>query len=430
MLLFKVATAALLVLVVTAEKKIELQDIEEDNLKSEREKDYGPAEPRSEGPSGGTAPDSVPLEYLKNNFIRYYDAPSGTTQQPRYVQQYAVTESPEGPQTGPKPQYEQAPQQTYGYLSNVPMQIYLVPQYYNEPVQQSANTQHGVQYTAPPAPQVSSYPSAPENVQQHPNYNIATTYGVPAGNRLIQPYTTPVAYIGYAQPTLAPPQPSVTPVIAYQTPVVNFPTALTAPPLKNYQQNIQYESNTIADHGAGIHGQKYTPQPQISYNSQQEFPRYYNSRAPVGDDYRSNPIELPHPSPLLLKPSPPHLSHIPKALPIYRPLSKPIYASGNALISNTFTPKPSEAYGVPYKRRPNSLLDSYIPSSVQLEYLKRGYTRDPPSTYEALSSGRNFPPVFPVPRYYERGFLPNQMYQTAAGGVTFGHHKRAPKLFK
>ncbi|CAK1543036.1 unnamed protein product [Leptosia nina] len=408
---FQIYALALLA-VATADKKIELEDIEEDNLKSEREKQYERAEGRSE-PSAGSGPDSE-LGYLKNNFIRYYNSPSPTTQQPRYVQQYSVTEAPEGPHTAPKPQYD-APQ-AVGYLPNIPMQIYLVPQYYNEQTQQG-NSQQGIQYSA--TQQVPNYPSGPE--AQQGNYIVPNYISGNGQGQYIQQYTTPMAFIGYPQPTLSPPQPSATPVMAYQNPIVNYPTAIVAPPIKSYQQ-INFDSNTID------HGQRYSSQAEVPYP--QQFPRYYNSRAPVRDDYRGGSIELPHPSPLLLKPSPPHLAHIPKALPVYRPLTKPIYTTSGPLISNAFTPKPAEAYGVPFKRRPTSLLDSYIPSSVQLEYLKRGYTRDPPSTYEALSSGRGYSPVFPVPRYIERGFLPNQMYHTAAGGVTFGHHKRASKIAK
>ncbi|CAF4856021.1 unnamed protein product [Pieris macdunnoughi] len=414
MILFKIYAVALLVAAAIADKKIELEDIEEDNLKSERQTEY--EKERPQGPSAVSAPD---LGYLKNNFIQYYDAPSPTTQHPRYVQQYAVTESPEAQS---KPQYDQ--HQPVGYISNVPM-LYIVPQYYNEQIPQAQP--HGTQY-APSGPQ-NSYPTSPEQQQQQ-NY-VVPTFITPTGNaqvpRFIQPYTTPVAFIGYPQPTLPPPQPSASPPQSYQTyqsPIANYQTALVAPPFKNYQQ-INHYSNSIDQN----HGQGFSSQAEGPYVPHQEYPRYYNSRAPVRDDYRTS-IELPHPSPLLLKPSPPHLSHIPKALPTYRPLSKPIYATSGPLISTAFTPKPAEAYGVPFKRRPTSLLESYIPSSVQLEYLKRGYTKNALSTYEALSSGRGFPQVYPTPRYYERGFLPNQMYHTAAGGVTFGQHKRAPKLSK
>ncbi|CAG9788084.1 unnamed protein product [Diatraea saccharalis] len=433
MLLFKIAPVFLLAFAVGAEKKIELQDIEEDNLKSEKEKDFDKSEPRSEsGQSSG-----LPLEFLKNGLLRYFESPTHgqQPQQPRYVQQYAVTEPPERPTVSTeKGHYPSTGQQAMvGYLSNVPMQIYLVPQYYNEQPEQAVNAQPGVQYTAPSMPRV-AYPTAPEAVQTQTNYIEVPAYVTPTGKAYVQQYSSPVAYVSYTPPpTVAPTQATVTaPVLAYPVPVVQYPTAIVAPPVvpKGYYHNSQYENNAVEETRDNDEEQKhYVTQTDAPYTKSPEYPRYYSSRAPIRDEYRHSSIsELPPPSPLLLKGPPPHLSHIPKALPMYRPLSKPVYASAAGLIQNAYTPRPSDAYGVPYKRRPNSLLESYIPSSLQFEYLKRGYNKDPLALYEALSSGRHHSPV--APRHYERGFLPNQMYHTAAGGVTYGHYKRTPKIDK
>ncbi|XP_041981735.1 adhesive plaque matrix protein-like [Aricia agestis] len=403
-LLFALLSAA------AAEKKIELQDIEDDNLKSEKEKDEEKAEGRAQV-SAITGPGLLPIEVLKSDFLRYFNG-ENQIHQPRYVQQYAVSEQPEKPT--PKPQYgPPTVQQAYGYLSNIPMQIYLVPQYYNDVDQ----AQSGVQF-AQPVNRVAAYQTQ-EPVQPQSNYIEVPTYVTP-GKGYVQPYSSPVTYVSFVQPTVSP-QATVTPVLTYQMPVVQYPTAIAAPPLKNYYQNQNYESNSVDD---GEEGKHYPAQTEVSYPK--EYPRYYNSRAPVNEEYRSPASELPPPNPLLLKAPPAHLAHLPKALPMYRPLTKSVYASGGGFVPNTFTPRPSDFSG--YKRRPNSLLDSYIPSSLQLEYLKRGIIKDPFNAYEALSSARQLQSHSHIyPRHYERGFLPNQMYHTAAGGVTFGHHKRTAK---
>ncbi|KAL4711106.1 hypothetical protein ACJJTC_009477 [Scirpophaga incertulas] len=428
MLVLKIAPVFLVVLVVGAEKKIELQDIENDNLKSEKEKDIETSEPRSE---------SLPLEFLKNGLLRYFEAPTHTQQpqQPRYVPQYAVTEPPERP-VGPSPKTQygspSAQQAMVGYLSNVPMQIYLVPQYYNDQSEQGVSSP-GVQYAAPSMTRI-AYPTGPESGQTQTNYIEVPAYVTPTGKSLVQPYSSPVAYVTYSpQPTAAPtPATAVAPILV---PVVQYPTAIVAPPVapKGYYQSQHYETNAVDDTNDNDEDaqKQYVTQTDPPYSKPTvEYPRYYSSRTPVRDDFRHSTVsELPPPNPLLLKGPPPHLSHIPKALPMYRPLSKPVYA-GASVISTAYTPRPLDAYGVPYRRRPNSLLDSYIPSALQLEYLKRGYSKDPLAIYEALSGARHFGHSPVSPRHYERGFLPNQMYHTAAGGVTYGHYKRTPKLDK
>lgn len=434
---FQVAPVFLLVLVVGAEKKIELQDIEEDNLKSEKEKEFEKTESRAQsGP--GTASGINALDFFKSGLLRYFEN-TQTPQQPRYVQQYAVTELPErAPVATPKTQIAQygppaAQQAMVGYLSNVPMQIYLVPQYYNEQSEQAAN-HPPVQYSSPGAARALAYPTAPETVQQQSNYVEVPAYVTPTGKAYIQPYSSQVAYVTYAQPTLAPAQATVSPVLAYQMPLVQYPTAIAAPPVvpKGYYHNQLYtESNAVEDTQEEVEsGKPYSIQNESPYPrpSAPDYPRYYNSKAPIREEHRHGSVsELPPPNPLLLKSPPSHLAHLPKALPMYRPLNKPIYAAGGNFISSAYSPRPSETYGAPYKRRPTSLLDSYVPSSLQVEYLKRGYTKDPLAAYEALSSGRHFPHQALGSRHYERGFLPNQMYHTAAGGITYGHYKRTPK---
>jgi hypothetical protein len=421
---------------VGAEKKIELQDIEDDNLKSEKEKELDKSEPRSEADQTGL----LPLEFLKNGLLRYFEAPTHgqQPQQQRFVQQYAVTEPPERPSVAaPKPTYQglSATQQAMvGYLSNVPMQIYLVPQYYNDQSEQAVNANAGVQYAAPAMTRL-AYHTGPE-VQPQANYIEVPAYVTPTGKTYLQQYSSPVAYVSYApQPTVPPTQAPVTPVLV---PVVQYPTALVAPPVatKGYYQNAQYETNAVDDTQDNEEEQQkqYVTQTEAPYiKPTAEYPRYYSSRTPIREDFRHSSIsELPAPNPLLLKASPSHLSHLPKALPMFRPVTKQVYASGN-LISNAYTQRPNDAYGVPFKRRPTSLLDSYIPSSIQLEYLKRGYAKDPLAVYDALANGRHFGhsgQAAVIPRHYERGFLPNQMYHTGAGGVTYGHYKRTPKADK
>lgn len=430
---FQVAPVFLLVFTVVADKKIELQDIEDDNLKSEKEKDIDNSEPRSQSSGSGTAPGLLPLEFFKNGLIRYFDTPTQAPQQPRFVHQYAVTEPPERPPpVSPKPQYGPPPAQQamVGYLSNVPMQIYLVPQYYSETSEQAASHQPAVQYSAP-APRVPAY-HVPESVQAHANYVEVPTYVTPTGKTYVQQYQPPVAYVTYSQPTIAPVQSTVGPVV-YQMPVVQYPTALVAPPVisKGYYQQYT-ETNAVDDVQDEAESPKqYVTQTEVPYTkpTAPEYPRYYNSRAPIREEYRHTSIsELPPPNPLLLKGPPPHLAHLPKALPFFsRPLTRPVYASGGNFISSAYTPKTSETYGTPFKRRPSSLLDSYVPSSVQIDYLKKGYAKDPLAAYEALSTGRHFSHTPIIPRQYERGFLPNQMYHTAGGGITYGHYKRTPK---
>ncbi|XP_047997857.1 uncharacterized protein LOC125235357 [Leguminivora glycinivorella] len=439
MLVKEVALVCFLALAVAAEKKIELQDIEDDNLKSEKEKEQEQkSEPRSQTVIPGTGPGLLPLEFFKNGLLRYFENPNPVPQQPRYVQQYAVTEPPEKPPTqiaSPKSQYgaPSTQQAMVGYLSNVPMQIYLVPQYYNENGEQAANSQPGVQYAAPVVSRINAYPTAPEAIQPQQNFIEVPAYVTPTGKTYIQ---QPVAYVSYAAPsTVAPVQATVAPLI-YQVPVVQYPTAIAAPPVapKGYYQNPQFtETNNVEEVQENeIENPKdYSSQTDVSYSKPSpEYPRYYSSHSPLREDPRHNVIsELPPPNPLLLKGPPSHLSHLPKALPMFRPLSKPVYAAGGNFISSAYSPKPSESFGIPYKRRPMSLLDSYVPSGVQLEYMKRGYAKDPLAAYEALSSHRHYS-HYPAPRHYERGFLPNQMYHTAAGGITFGHLKRTPKLDK
>ncbi|CAH2258801.1 jg12548 [Pararge aegeria aegeria] len=438
MFLSKVTFGLLLaVVVVAAEKKIELQDIEEDNLRNEKQKHFEKSDGR--GPSAGTAPGSAPMDFLKNGLLHYFEGPTQQPQQSRYIQQYDVTEQPERSSIlAPKPQYGPPQQQAMlGYLSNVPMQIYLIPQYYNEPTEQVAHQQNEVQITAPAAARTQVYQDEQQNQQQEQqqqqtNYIEVPTYVTPTGKPYTQPYTSPLIYVSHGQPSIASVQPTATPVFTYQVPVVQYSTAISAPPPKGYYQSPQYtETNSVDEVQENNYNfnNQYSSHTEIpSKPSGPDYPRYYNSRAPLREEYRT-PLELPHPSSLLIKAPPPHLSHIPKALPEYRPIAKPVYASGGNFISSAYSPRPSESYNT-FKRRPTSLLDSYIPSSVQIEYLKRGYTKDPLAAYEALSSGRFLSQTPVIPRHYERGFLPNEIYHTAAGGITFGHHKRAPKINK
>lgn len=436
-----------------AEKKIELTDIEEDNLKSEKEGDYDKPDQRSQisGPSSGPAFSS--LDFLKNGFLRYFEGHPQPPQQTRYVHQYAVTEQPERPPViTPKSQYGppdhqqvhqqqvqhqqqiQQPQQAMvGYLSNVPMQIYLVPQYYNEGLEQGGHS--ATQYTTAGGGRVAGYPTLPEAVQPQSNYIEVPTYVAPTQKTYIPQYSSqPVTYVSIA-PTV-PPAPTIAPVLAYQLPVVQYNAGAVITPQnsqKGYYPGHYTETNAVEEEQESIdESPKQYTHTEVSYAKApaHEY-RYYSNRPPPRDEYRHNHIsELPHPNSLLLKPSPSHLSHIPKALPMYRPLNKPVYGTSPTHPPVPFPHRPSEPYGVPpYKRRPTSLLDSYVPSSLQIEYMKRGFTNDPIAAYEALSSGRHFSHA-PAPRHYERGFLPNQMYHTAAGGVTFGHYKRTPKIDK
>lgn len=436
---FQICAVSLLAIAASADKKIELTDIEEDNLKSEQEKEQDKIEA---APQTATGDNISALDFFKSGLLRYFENPQ--PQQPRYVQQYAVTEPPEKPPTKPPHQTSPGPNQAMvGYLSNVPMQIYLVPQYYNDQTEQG-HANSGMQYASNALSRVSAY-TAPEATQPQANYIEVPAYVTPTGKAYMPHYQQPqyqqqVSYVTYTpQPAVTATNPHMTVVTApasvhgstqpilYQMPVsYQYPTAIMAPPVypKSYYAPSQITENTIEEtQESGIESPKqYEAQTESPYTKSPEYPRYYTSRAPLREEQRPNSIqELPPPNPLLLRHPPPHLSHLPKALPYYRPVNKPVYATGGGIISNAIQ-RPGEAYGLPFRRRPSSLLDSYIPSSVQVEYLKRGYGKDPLQVYDALSGNRNF-----SPRHFERGFLPNQMYHTAAGGVTFGHYKRTPK---
>lgn len=437
MIVVKVATIFFFAFSVQAEKKVELQDIEEDNLRSEKENNYDNSDDTPTSGSG-TGPGLVPLEFLKSGLLRYFENPTASPQQQqhRYVHQYAVTEPPES-QPVVKNQYTSPvgqQQAMVGYLSNVPMQIYLVPQYYSDQPVQPTNPHASTQYQSP---RVATYQTAPEAVQTQTNYIEVPAYTQPTGKPYTQQFTPAVTYHGYpTHPTVAPPHPTVASALKYQAPVVQYTPPITQQPhvSKTYYSRPQYsESNSVYDDRGYEDDQRhYSTQTETPYHKpNSEYPRHYNSRTPYRDDYRgphTNSIsELPHPNPLLLRAPPPHLAHIPKILPMHRPsLTKPhVYHGTSGSASSSFTSQPHEYYSPSYfKKRPTSLLDSYIPSSVQIEYLKRGLIKEPLAVYDALASGRL---PHPIPKYYERGFLPNQMYHTAAGGVTFGHHKRAPK---
>ncbi|KAJ8720144.1 hypothetical protein PYW07_012187 [Mythimna separata] len=425
MLLLKIATFFLVALAVGAEKKIELQDIEEDNLrselKSELEKDHDKSDAQqNSAPEVGQGFNS--LDFMKTGLLRFFENPQTQTihtqpQQQRYVHQYAVTEPPErySPEAN-KAQYSTAPQQAMvGYLSNMPMQIYLVPQYYSTP-------------SAHQTPHVLAEfdSNGPQKAGTANNYVQAPAYVPPTA-------PPPPTYLYRAQPTITPALATVQPVISYQpvqVPVLNYNSYVpgvqlvpsTAP--KSYYGSPDYSETNTIDEDAN---ETETP-PTYRPETDAEFPRHYNSRTPIrGHHYKHHAIpDLPRPNPLLLKGPPAHLSHIPRALPMYRPYSKQVYQENN-LASSSLAPRPYLPHGA-FKRRPTSLLDSYIPSSVQVEYLKRGLAKDPSSLYDALSSGRL--PHLAIPRHVERGFLPNQMYPTAAGGVTYGHYKRNPKIEK
>lgn len=429
-----------------ADKKIELQDIEDDNLQSEKRKEYE-TEPRYQN----SGLDSVAVsDYLKNGVYNYFSKPAHPS-----PKMYAVTETPEPPPPPPVHPSIQAklgftqptpPQQPMvGYLSNVPMQIYLVPQYYNE-AEQGANTLAAVQYTTGSqyttgnqytAPQqathgvarVAGYQTAPEAVQTQTNYVEVPAYVVPTAKTYVPQYSQPpVTYVSYTPPAGAA-VPTGAPVVTYQ---VQYPSAVIAPQQgsKVYYQNTHYQdTNAIEEHESVDESPKQYTQTEVSYSKPpvSDYPRFYSARPPPREEYhRHNQIqELPHPSPLLLKPHPPHLAHIPKALPFYKPLHKPVYTGHPP--PGILAARPSEHFPT-YKRRPTSLLDSYVPSRLQIEYMKRGFTNDPLQAYEDLSSGHFSHAT--SPRHFERGFLPNQMYHTASGGVTFGHYKRSPKLDK
>lgn len=440
-ILFQIGIVLILAVTVIADKKIELQDIEEDNLKSEKKSDHDKTGGRSQ--QDGPSDSGVPLEILKNSFLQYYQGLSPASQQQRYVQQYAVSEQPERISVSPKPEYgpPPSPPSMVEYLSNLPVQFILVPQYSNQHNEQEG--QSGLHMPVPTVAQVYSKPqqvqqTIQQQVQQPPqqqvqhqsNYIEIPAYVTPTAAPYVQPYPSPVTYISYSQPTIAPVQPTVSPVFAYQAPLIHYQNAISSPPQKGFDEVQQYKQSNIADQDLEneIEGHRhYLKHQEISKPSGQDFPRYYNSRVPIREEYRSNHVQLPQPGPLILKATPSHLAHIPKTLPVNRPLTKPVYTSGRGFIPNSFSSKPSEVFSHGLNRRPTSLLDSYIPSSLQIEYLKRGLAADPLSAYEALSSGRHLAQSQFIPRHYERGFLPNQIYHTAAGGIAFGHHKRAPK---
>lgn len=430
-----------------AEKKIELQDIEEDNLRSELETEKEKVADKSDSSQPTSAVSGLgfsSLDFMKSGLLRYLDgaAPVGPQpqqqqpQQQRYVHQYAVTEQPErhAPPSAKVHYGPPAPQQAMvGYLSNMPMQIYLVPQYYPDQSGPHARPQYQPQsqpqYEQPSLPRA-GYQPAPEAIQNNYIDVPSVAYVAPPQKPYVPNYPQQgYTYVTYpTQPTAAATQATIAPVVAYQVPLIQFNPGVVSPPTipkPYFNNNPEYtDSNTVDEVVTHENDQKqYTSQPELPYAAP-EYPRNYNSRAPIREEYRHHGIpELPHPNPLLLKAQPPHLAHLPKALPMHRPYLKSY--QGNALVPSSFTSRPHELYGPPpFKRRPNSLLDSYIPSSVQVEYLKRGLVKEPLHAYDAVASGRL---PHPIPRQYERGFLPNQMYHTGAGGVTYGHYKRTPK---
>ncbi|XP_047028411.1 extensin-2-like [Helicoverpa zea] len=422
MFFLKVATIFLAVLAVGAEKKIELQDIEEDNLRSElrsdQEKEYDKSDPQHSGPA--TGPEFNSLDFMKSGLLKLFQntqpKPPEPPQPQRYVHQYAVTEQPErhAPAGGKAHLASGAAQHAMvGYLSNMPMQIYLVPQY----DQNQHSNSHQAVYQPPSAPATAS------------NYIPVQNYLGPRGKPVeFLPPQQPVTYVYHPTPTAHPTLPTVTPVITYQLPVYNVNPRLHVPGSpKPYYSNPEYTDTNAVDELSEQEPKRYSTQTEIPYiPTLSEFPRHYNSRAPIREQFRHPGVpELPRPNPLLYNAPPPHLSNIPRTLPVlHRPLPKPEYQDGE-LLYNTLHPRPSN--NPPFKRRPASLLDSYIPSKLQVEYLKRGLAKDPSALFDALSLGR-LPHT--IPRHVERGFLPNQMYSTAAGGVTFGHYKRNPKVEK
>lgn len=423
-----------------AEKKIELQDIEEDNLKSEKESVIYKSDQGSQDNGSGTGPGLVPFDLVKNNILRYFDHQPPPPQQ-RYVHQYAVTETPERSSTAGAVQYSPptGPQQAMvGYLSNFPMQVYLIPQHYNDHTlnnRQQINQHY--QYQPQGVTRVAAYQTAPEPVQTQSNYIEIPGYVAPTGKTSVPQYASPL-YVDYqAQPTAAPTQVSVTPVVTYQVPVIEYtPTAVqpTNAPIQYYNNPHYNDNNSVDDErDQANRPRQYNIQTDFpSHKPLPEFPRHYNSQVPIRGDYRpvhSNAItELPHPNPVILRGSPSHLAHLPKVLPVYRPITRPVYQGGIGQASNSISPRPHDIYGPPlFKRRPTSLIDSYIPSKVQFEYVKRGLVKEPSAVYDALSNGRL---PHPIPRNFERGFLPNQMYHTGAGAVTYGHFKRTPKVDK
>ncbi|GBP73939.1 hypothetical protein EVAR_56096_1 [Eumeta japonica] len=444
------AAACMLLALSSAEKKIELQDIEEDNLRSEKEKDEDVAQPRAQ--SAAIAKEFLPLEFLKNGIIRNFENPQLSQQQ--YVQQYDVTETPEERPTS-QPQYNlptaQAKQGTIGYLSNLPMQIYFVPQYF-EAAQQAPQSR--IKYTHV---DTGSYQTAPESVQSQNNYVEVPAYVTPTGKAFI-PELPQYTFVYTPQPTVSPgnvhvsavvpsppplltgPQASPAPVKGYNypVPVIQYQPSAPSNPSQNYYPDYVHYTETNPVHevsGNEIGSPKYSTQSEISYTkgSASEFPRYYNSRAPIRENPRHHGVpELPPPSPLLLRPQPSHLAGTPKILPMFRPFTKPMYSHiQSSILQGAVSPRPYDINPVSFNKRPTSLLDSYIPSSVQVEYLRRGLVKEPLATYDLLASGRHshFPQV--NPRQLERGFLPNQVFHTAAGGVTYGHYKkRTPKSNK
>nr|NP_001299347.1 uncharacterized protein LOC106121628 precursor [Papilio xuthus]BAM19361.1 unknown secreted protein [Papilio xuthus] len=424
MILLKIAPVFFLVLLVGAEKKIELQDIEEDNLKSEKEANY-------DNESSEDSDDVGRFEYLKKGLLRYFKTPNPTAASPqRYVHQYAVTETQERSAVTPAPLYSQpgAQQAMVGYLSNVPMQIYLVPQQYSGSPGTTKNSQHGPQYSGQNVNQIAHYSTHEGEQPAHVS---------PSVKEHVPPYSPPVTYVSFSLQPTAPPAVAAANAASYQEPLVQYQSALVPPPTpassSHHLITKAYYSHDLNPQGQGeddpqnvVESQNYyhpqTDGPYIESQSQ-DVHHYYNQRTPLRVNSNS---ELPHPSPLLLKPPPSHLSHIPKALPIHRPWSKPVYNSGRLGIGS-IAPKAIETYGPMFKRRPTSLLDSYVPSSLQIEYLKRGIIKDPLVAYEALSNGFNLDHLEPNPRYYETGFLPNQVFHTAGGGSFYGHYKRSPK---
>lgn len=415
-----------------SEKKIELQDIEEDNLKSENHNDEETNDARSQGPD----PTPTSLEALKSGFLRYYQSPNAEPQQPRYVQQYDVTEPPV---EEPKQHYVLPNPQQIGYFSNTPMQVYLVPQYYNEPQEQTVNQHNAGHYSAPTSTRVASYHTAPEPVQTQTNYIQIPNYVPQTGKTFVQQqHSEPIAYFTYnSQPAKAV-HPTVTPTVSYHTPVVHYtPSASQHGPPKEYvhqkYQSAQYtDTNAVEEVQETVEQRphNYPTHTEIIYHNppKPEYTQTFALNTPLKTDYHHKHIvEVPHTSQIIYKTPVQHVPHIPKVLPLQRPPTK-VYTSIEHFVPQPYTHRPPEPYGPPFKRRPTSLLDSYIPSSVQIEYMKRGFAKDPLEAYEALSSGRHLQPTQVAPRHFERGFLPNQMYHTAGGGITFGHYKRSPKL--
>lgn len=343
-------------------KKISLEDIERDNLKSNKE--TTPKAPGSPTNFGFVPPIKTANDYAKQ--------PSNQYLQPPYVPPQSYTTQTQQQYITP-PQQQSFPQQyttvqqyvaPQKYQQQVSSPQYVTPQQYLSPQQYTTAQQYA-------APQQYYYQQGQGNqYQQYENVQYITDNSI-AQQPQQQYYTPQYVYLQQYTAPSTPVQTVVDPKSGLQY-VMYVPTYVPkGEQTQNYETTVAYvDPKATQPEQAYVQNTQYVSVPQVTPSIQyaEETPKYVQSN-----------IQAATPSIRYAEETPKYVqSNIEAAAPSikYAEENNPKYVQSHVQATSSLRyaeEKPRLFFTS--KQEPKSLLDSYIPSILQIQYYKQQQAR-------------------------------------------------------